>query len=370
MAFFNYAAMQMAAKIVYYGPGLCGKTTNLQYIYNKTSPKSRGEMVSLETDTDRTLFFDLLPLEVGIIAGFRTRFQLYTVPGQVFYGETRKMVLKGVDGVVFVADSQKAIKESNVESLNDLKTNLEDMGIKWGEIPIVFQFNKRDLSNILEIDELHHLLNSNGCPENEAIAVRGVGVFDTLREISRLTLQTLKSKLSVVDDSKRPKIISVGGAQLKQKAEVTSASQIQKSASTAEEAIEVTFATRKTEVKEEEIAKKAPEMRKISVKPGKSIEGELDRIRESLFQIPLVSSRPRVKDLSPSIESLMPVTKKPRVVEASCPLKGDAIDTLTQITIQIILKDKPIKSIIVKQEDMDKTADGMLLRLKVILKKS
>ncbi len=179
MAFFNYATMQMAAKIVYYGPGLCGKTTNLQYIYNKTSAKSRGEMVSLETESDRTLFFDLLPLEVGVIAGFKTRFQLYTVPGQVFYGETRRMVLKGVDGVVFVADSQRPMREANIESLKDLEKNLTDMGLTVQNIPLVLQFNKRDLPNLLTKEELEKDLNWHGWPMVESSAVNGMGVFDT-----------------------------------------------------------------------------------------------------------------------------------------------------------------------------------------------
>src|SRR6187455_1192685 len=153
MVFFNYATMQMAAKIVYYGPGLCGKTTNLHHIYTKPSPQSRGEMVSLETETDRTLFFDLLPIDVGVIGGFKTRLQLYTIPGQVFYNTTRKLVLKGVDGIVFVADSQVAMQDANADSLRNLRENLAEIGIKLEEIPLVFQYNKRDLANILSLDE-------------------------------------------------------------------------------------------------------------------------------------------------------------------------------------------------------------------------
>src|SRR5687768_912856 len=143
--------MQMTAKVVYYGPGLCGKTTNLQFIHHRTAPKSRGEMVSLETETDRTLFFDLLPLEVGVIGGMKVRLQLYTVPGQVFYNATRKLVLKGVDGIVFVADSQRAALETNLESLGNLKENLRELGLAAGAdpVPIVFQFNKRDLRGVL-----------------------------------------------------------------------------------------------------------------------------------------------------------------------------------------------------------------------------
>lgn len=196
MVFFNYATMQMAAKVVYYGPGLCGKTTNLHHIYGRTAPGSRGEMVSLETETDRTLFFDLLPLDVGVIGGFKTRIQLYTVPGQVFYNTTRKLVLKGVDGIVFVADSQRAMKDANVESLANLKTNLGEIGIKLDEIPLVLQYNKRDLANILSVDELEDSLNAQRLHESyEACAVLGQGVFETLKAISRLTLRSLKKRM-------------------------------------------------------------------------------------------------------------------------------------------------------------------------------
>src|SRR5499427_2537363 len=196
MVFFNYATMQMAAKVVYYGPGLCGKTTNLHHIYGRTAPGSRGEMVSLETETDRTLFFDLLPLDVGVIGGFKTRIQLYTVPGQVFYNTTRKLVLKGVDGIVFVADSQRAMKDANVESLANLKTNLGEIGIKLDEIPLVLQFNKRDLANILSVDEMEESLNAQRLHESyEACAVLGQGVFETLKAISRLTLRSLKKRM-------------------------------------------------------------------------------------------------------------------------------------------------------------------------------
>ena len=196
MVFFNYATMQMAAKVVYYGPGLCGKTTNLHHIYGRTAPGSRGEMVSLETETDRTLFFDLLPLDVGVIGGFKTRIQLYTVPGQVFYNTTRKLVLKGVDGIVFVADSQRAMKDANVESLANLKTNLGEIGIKLDELPLVLQYNKRDLANILSMEELEESLNGQGLHEGyEACAVLGQGVFETLKAISRLTLRSLKKRM-------------------------------------------------------------------------------------------------------------------------------------------------------------------------------
>ncbi len=197
MVFFNWATMQMAAKIVYYGPGLCGKTSNLSYIYAKTTPSSRGEMVSLETESDRTLFFDLLPIEVGTIGGFKTRLQLYTVPGQVFYNTTRKLVLKGVDGLVFVADSQRPMREANVESFMSLVENLEDLGLEMTELPLVLQYNKRDLKNTLTVDELNHDLNPHSVyPFFEASAINGDGVFETLKEITKLTLKKLRTRMA------------------------------------------------------------------------------------------------------------------------------------------------------------------------------
>ncbi len=207
MVFFNWATMQMAAKIVYYGPGLCGKTSNLSYIYAKTSPKSRGEMVSLETESDRTLFFDLLPIEVGTIGGFKTRLQLYTVPGQVFYNSTRKLVLRGVDGLVFVADSQRPMREANIESLKTLIENIEELGLSLDELPLVLQFNKRDLNNILSEDELNADLNPEGIfPWHPASALNGDGVFETLKEITKVTLKRLRKRMAApqADASPRP----------------------------------------------------------------------------------------------------------------------------------------------------------------------
>jgi signal recognition particle receptor subunit beta len=195
MVFFNYSTMQMAAKVVYYGPGLCGKTTNLHYIYQHTAGESRGEMVSLETETDRTLFFDLLPIDVGSIAGFNTRIQLYTVPGQVFYNTTRKLVLKGVDGVVFVADSQRAMLQANVESFRNLEENLAEMGLAVDTLPLVLQLNKRDLADICSAEEMNAALNRHNWPFFEASAVTGMGVFETLKGISRFTLMSLKKRL-------------------------------------------------------------------------------------------------------------------------------------------------------------------------------
>lgn len=199
MVFFNYSTMQMAAKVVYYGPGLCGKTTNLHYIYQHTTGDSRGEMVSLETETDRTLFFDLLPIDVGTVAGFTTRIQLYTVPGQVFYNTTRKLVLKGVDGVVFVADSQRPMLQANVESFKNLQENLAEMGLTLDTLPLVLQFNKRDLADICTVEEMNQALNWNNWPWFEASALSGHGVFETLKGISKQTLLSLKKRLGRSD---------------------------------------------------------------------------------------------------------------------------------------------------------------------------
>ena len=205
MVFFNYATMQMAAKIVYYGPGLCGKTTNLHHIYTKTSPGSRGEMVSLETETDRTLFFDLLPIDVGVIGGFKTRLQLYTVPGQVFYNTTRKLVLKGVDGIVFVADSQMAMLDANVESLKNLRENLAEIGVNLDELPLVLQLNKRDLPNVAPVEMMLDALDPERRLEySEAVAKAGDGVFETLKQISKLTLRTLRRRMTGDEPVARP----------------------------------------------------------------------------------------------------------------------------------------------------------------------
>jgi len=192
MSFINYSSREINCKIVYYGPGLCGKTTNLQYIYNKTSPEAKGKMISLATETERTLFFDFLPLTLGEIRGFKTRFHLYTVPGQVFYDASRKLILKGVDGVVFVADSQRERMDANVESLENLRINLAELGFELDKIPLVIQYNKRDLPNIVEVAELKGILNTRGVPDFEACASQGTGVFDTLKAIAKLILIELK----------------------------------------------------------------------------------------------------------------------------------------------------------------------------------
>jgi mutual gliding-motility protein MglA len=192
MSFINYMAREINCKIVYYGPGLCGKTTNLQYIYNKTNPTAKGKMISLATETERTLFFDFLPLSLGEIRGFKTRFHLYTVPGQVFYDASRKLILKGVDGVIFVADSQIERLEANQESLDNLVTNLAEQGYALERLPYVVQYNKRDLPNVVDVAELRELLNPGGVPDYEGVARTGVGVFETLKAVSKAVLNELK----------------------------------------------------------------------------------------------------------------------------------------------------------------------------------
>jgi signal recognition particle receptor subunit beta len=192
MSFINYSSREINCKIVYYGPGLCGKTTNLQYIYSKTNPELKGKMISLATETERTLFFDFLPLALGQIRGFKTRFHLYTVPGQVFYDASRKLILKGVDGVVFVADSQIERMEANIESLENLRVNLTEQGYDLDKISCVIQYNKRDLPNAAPLEEMRRLLNPKSLPEFEARATSGEGVFETLKAVARGVLRDLK----------------------------------------------------------------------------------------------------------------------------------------------------------------------------------
>lgn len=192
MSFINYASREINCKVVYYGPGLCGKTTNLQFIYAKTNPDLKGKMISLATETERTLFFDFLPLALGQIRGFKTRFHLYTVPGQVFYDASRKLILKGVDGVVFVADSQIERMEANLESLDNLRVNLSEQGYDLAKVPYVIQYNKRDLPNAAPLEEMRSLLNPGGAVEFEACATVGKGVFETLKAVAKGVLTDLK----------------------------------------------------------------------------------------------------------------------------------------------------------------------------------
>ena len=192
MTFINYASREINCKIVYYGPGLCGKTTNLQYIYDSTAPQAKGKLISLATETDRTLFFDFMPLELGTVRGFKTRFHPYTVPGQVYYDASRKLILKGVDGVVFVADSQEERMDANIESLYNLEENLQTQGYDLAQIPYVLQLNKRDLPNVTPTQDLVGELQRKGEPVFEAVAMDGTGVFDTLKAVAKQVLTELR----------------------------------------------------------------------------------------------------------------------------------------------------------------------------------
>lgn len=194
MAIFNYAAREMTAKIVYYGPGLSGKTSSIQYIHQKISPKSKGKLVSLATETDRTLFFDFFPVEFGQIGGFKVKFNFYTVPGQVFYNTTRKLVLKGADAVVFVADSQSGMMEQNLESLENLRMNLKAHNIDWETVPFVLQYNKRDIPGALPLEEMRRRLNPGRVPEFETSATTGMGIMEAMKTVCRMVLEHIQQK--------------------------------------------------------------------------------------------------------------------------------------------------------------------------------
>jgi signal recognition particle receptor subunit beta len=191
MSMINYASREINCKIVYYGPGLGGKTTNIEYVYDKVAPNTRGKLISLATETERTLFFDFLPVDLGTIRGFKTRFHLYTVPGQVYYNASRKLILKGVDGVVFVADSQQERHDANIEAMHNLYDNLAEHGHDPRRMPFVIQYNKRDLPNAMPVQELEGALNPTAVPSFEAVGTRGVGVFDTLKAVSKQVIKQL-----------------------------------------------------------------------------------------------------------------------------------------------------------------------------------
>ena len=191
MSMINYASREINCKIVYYGTGLGGKTTNLEYIYSRVNPDTKGKMISLATETERTLFFDFLPIDLGEVRGFKTRFHLYTVPGQVYYNASRRLILKGVDGLVFVADSQASRAEANIESMHNLYENLETHGYDLETIPFAIQYNKRDMDNVLSPEELRAQINPMGVPDFEGIAIKGEGVFETLSCVSKMVVEGL-----------------------------------------------------------------------------------------------------------------------------------------------------------------------------------
>ena len=193
MSLINYSSREINCKVVYYGPGLGGKTTNIQYVYEKLAPETKGKLVTLATEMDRTLFFDFLPLELGEVKGFKTRFHLYTVPGQVYYNASRKLILRGVDGIVFVADSSEARFDANIEALYNLHDNLKEYDLSLDEIPFVMQWNKRDMPDAIPVDELNQEFNPEGHDNFEAVAINGVGVFDTLKCVAKQVLRQLQT---------------------------------------------------------------------------------------------------------------------------------------------------------------------------------
>jgi len=195
LSFLNYSTREINFKVVFYGPGLSGKTTNIKYVYNKIKNENKGKLVSLATETERTLFFDFFPLELGTIRDYKVRFHLYTVPGQIYYSASRKLIIKGVDGLVFVADSQRDRFEANIESINDMLENMREYKISFETMPYILQLNKRDLPNVMPAGEMIRELRKKGEPVLEAVAIKGVGVVDTLKAISRLIMRDMKTKL-------------------------------------------------------------------------------------------------------------------------------------------------------------------------------
>ena len=299
MVFFNHVAKQMAAKIVYYGPAFGGKTTNLQYIHAKTAENMRGEMVSLETETDRTIFFDLLPILYGDFQGYQTRFLLYTVPGQVYYNNTRKLVLQGVDGVVFVADSQ--LMKENVESLKNLQENLAEMDLDLGKVPLVFQYNKRDLKNIHAVAELQKTLNPMKRPYFEATALYGPGVFESLKGLSNLTLEGLQGKLEAPrkgappPPSKPVRVEKPARPEKKAPVATKTATRAKVSESTPPSGIKVEFDHEPT--RQAKAQKTQVEYTRIALSNPEDIDRELDRLRRVTIQKPTATGE-RTEELS------------------------------------------------------------------------
>ncbi len=287
MALFNYASREISAKIVYYGPGLSGKTTNIEAIHSMILDDRKGKLISLPTETDRTLFFDFLPVELGEIKGFKVRFHLYTVPGQVFYNRTRKLVLQGVDGIVFVADSQVGMRESNLESLRNLHENLSDYGKKLEDLPFVVQYNKRDIKDIMSVEELSKELNLDGIPHFESIAITGEGVKETLMEISKLVFNNLRRTLLLESElgESHEDIGDLVGREIEEKF-VRKEEEIEEIESIedlpGDEEGQVDFQELSGEMEEPAVDERGEEMGE-----GSGSEGAVEEERESFTEIPL-----------------------------------------------------------------------------------
>lgn len=288
MVMINHATREITMKIVYYGPGLCGKTTNLEYIYHSATPEKKGKLLTVATETDRTLFFDFLPMELGTVKGMRLRTQLYTVPGQVFYDATRRIVLRGADGVVFVADSQKVMFDANLESVENLKTNLEINNIDPNSIPLVFQFNKRDLPQLIEPEEMNKVLNYRNVPFFNAVAIKGIGVNETLRKIIELVIINLHQKDAVL---KGGKPFSTKPAEKIEKAELCQKEEEKKLPLPSEEVESV-------EVKEEK-----PEIEELEVIPEDEIKSDDTESLPVVEEVP-PSTGNFQDELGPKIEEL------------------------------------------------------------------
>ncbi len=346
MVFFNYASKQLAAKIVYYGPGLSGKTTNLQVIYRKTHPKVRGELISLETGADRTLFFDLLPMEVGTLRDYKVRFQLYTVPGQVHYNETRKLVLKGVDGIVFVADSQKAVLDSNIESMENLAENLAYYNIKLEDVPLVIQYNKRDLPNILSIEELEKHLNKRGVPYYEAIAIRGIGVFETLKGISRLTLARIARTLEIHEEKEEELAARIGSRMEEEKTTRASVEEVKEKLK--EDIEEKTVVVMPSKERENQEVKEGKEEEEVEVEFA--VEEEKPSSERVYFRQIKVSREEAGKQLDELVKTILGETK-------STPKKIGRLERreLHEVFKEVLKREKTIK----REEQFDIPIDKM-----------
>lgn len=311
MAFFNYVTKEITLKVVYYGPGLSGKTTNLQYLYSVLDPSQKGKFISLSTESDRTLFFDFLPVDLGKIRDFSLRFQLYTVPGQIRYNATRRLVLKGADAVVFVADSQKEMREQNIESLNNMKENLISNNIDPDSIPVVLQYNKRDLPNLLSINDLNRDLNKKGYPYLEAEALNGKGVKETFELITRLLLKDISKKHKI--DITTPKETVTIKIPEKERFE------------------------EKEEIYEEEIVEPIEEGKKVSLNVPDYKE-ELEKILGSFAGLNIVMEEIKDKLLNSFKDFSEDITKELKEVRRQ---QGDVLKTLTELKKTIAgLKEK------------------------------
>ncbi len=295
MAFLNYSKKEIDAKIVYYGPALCGKTTNVKYIHGHMKPEQRGKLVSIATQTDRTLFFDFLPVELGEIKGFKTRFHIYTVPGQVIYNATRRAVLTGVDGIVFVADSQRERLEDNIESIKNLEDNLATYGKRLRDIPHVMQYNKRDLPNILPVEELDRRLNRYGVEYFEAVAVRGKGVLETLTAICKSVLKSLRKETGMEEIKEKPEFPKepehvVDFGELKDREVYESEAELEEIEEIGEEALEVIEDELEAAEEPASVERVEEGIRAEEKEPSKRVEftpGRVESTHQTLIKIPV-----------------------------------------------------------------------------------